>query len=179
MPDTLADAQREFIVLKFSWRRKLIILSQISTVWCQRGFPGGKNAGDIRDAGSIPESGSPGGCHGNPLQYSFLENPMDRGAWRATVHRSQRIGHDWSDLACPHAASFKFFVYSFKKHLMKVYCVPHGGLRAWDIKGNSVARIKGAYKIAGWHLASKLPCSVIYQQGRKWWRVADGKDFLD
>ena len=38
--------------------------------------------------GSIPELGrSPGGGHGNPLQYSFLENPMDRGAWRAIVHR--------------------------------------------------------------------------------------------
>ena len=37
---------------------------------------------------SIPELGrSPGGGHGNPLQYSFLENPMDRGAWRAIVHR--------------------------------------------------------------------------------------------
>ena len=45
------------------------------------------NAGDIRDTGSIPGSGrSPGGGHGNPLQYSCLENPMDRGAWRATVH---------------------------------------------------------------------------------------------
>ena len=44
-------------------------------------------AGDIRDSGSILESGrSPGGGHGNPLQYSCLENPMDRGAWRATVH---------------------------------------------------------------------------------------------
>ena len=39
------------------------------------------NAGDIRDAGSIPELGrSPGGGRGNPLQYSCLENPMDRGA---------------------------------------------------------------------------------------------------
>ena len=39
------------------------------------------NAGDIRDTGSIPESGrSPGAGHGNPLQYSCLENPMDRGA---------------------------------------------------------------------------------------------------
>ena len=48
------------------------------------------NAGDKRDAGSIPESGrSPGGGHGNPLQHSCLENPMDRGAWWATVHRSQ------------------------------------------------------------------------------------------
>ena len=46
------------------------------------------NAGDIRDMGSIPGSGrSPGGGHGNPLQYSCLENPMDRRAWRSTVHR--------------------------------------------------------------------------------------------
>ena len=44
------------------------------------------NAGDIRDMGSIPELGrSPGEGHGNPLQYSSLENPMDRGAWRATI----------------------------------------------------------------------------------------------
>ena len=40
------------------------------------------NAGDIRDVAWIPESGrSPGGGHGNPLQYSCLEKPMDRGAW--------------------------------------------------------------------------------------------------
>ena len=42
---------------------------------------------DIRDEGSIPGSGkSPGGGRGNPLQYSCLENPMDKGAWWATVH---------------------------------------------------------------------------------------------
>ena len=46
------------------------------------------SAGDIRDPGSIPGLGSsPGGGHGNPLQYSCLENTMDRGAWWATVHR--------------------------------------------------------------------------------------------
>ena len=45
------------------------------------------NAEDIRDTGSIPRSGrSPGGGHGNPLQYFCLENPMDRGAWRAIDH---------------------------------------------------------------------------------------------
>ena len=45
------------------------------------------NARDLRDAGSIPELGrSPGGRHGNPLQYSWLKNPMDRGAWLAAVH---------------------------------------------------------------------------------------------
>ena len=47
------------------------------------------NAGDIRDTGSIP-----GGGHGNPLQYSCLENPIDRGAWRATVHGVARVKHD-------------------------------------------------------------------------------------
>ena len=46
------------------------------------------SAGDIRDSGLIPGSGrSPGGGHGNPLQYSCLENPMDRGGWQATIHR--------------------------------------------------------------------------------------------
>ena len=46
------------------------------------------DAGDTRDVGSIPGlGGSPGGGHGNPLQFSCLENPMDRGAWRAVVHR--------------------------------------------------------------------------------------------
>ena len=46
------------------------------------------NAGDLRALGSVPGLGrSPGGGHGIPLQYSFLENPRDRGAWWATVHR--------------------------------------------------------------------------------------------
>ena len=45
------------------------------------------NAGDMRDAGSISESGRfPGGGNGYSLQYSCLKNPMDRGAWQATVH---------------------------------------------------------------------------------------------
>ena len=50
------------------------------------------NAGDL---GSIPGSGrSPGEGNSNPLQYSGLENPMDRGAWQATVHGITRVGHD-------------------------------------------------------------------------------------
>ena len=45
------------------------------------------NSGDIKDVGSIPGLGrSPGEGNGNPLQYSCLENPMDRGAWRAGIH---------------------------------------------------------------------------------------------
>jgi len=46
------------------------------------------SAGDVREAGLILElRRSSGGGHGNPIQYSCLENPMDRGAWQATVHR--------------------------------------------------------------------------------------------
>ena len=46
------------------------------------------NTGDLRDVGLIPGLGrSPGEGNGNPLQYSCLENPMDRGAWQAVVHR--------------------------------------------------------------------------------------------
>ena len=54
------------------------------------------NEGDIRDLGLIPESGrSPEGGHGNSFQYSCLENPMDRGAWRSTVHR---VAKSWTQL---------------------------------------------------------------------------------
>ena len=68
-----------------------------------RGFPGGAsgkdppaNGGDIRDVGSIPGSGrSPGGENGNPLQYSCLENTIDRGVWQATQSmRTQRAGQN-------------------------------------------------------------------------------------
>ena len=52
------------------------------------------NAGDISNVVSVPGWGkSPGGGHGNPLQYSCLENPMARGAWRATVHR---VAESWT-----------------------------------------------------------------------------------
>ena len=55
------------------------------------------NAGDLRDAGSTPGSGrSPGKGHGTPLQYSSLENPMDRRAWQATVHG---VAKSWTQLS--------------------------------------------------------------------------------
>ena len=55
------------------------------------------NAGDVRDTGSIPGLGrSLGGGHSNPLQYSCLENPMDRGAWWATVHG---VAKSWPGLS--------------------------------------------------------------------------------
>ena len=52
------------------------------------------SAGDLRDVGLILRLGrSPGGGHGNPLQYSFLDNPSDREAWQATVHGVTKENH--------------------------------------------------------------------------------------
>ena len=68
------------------------------------GFPGDSviknlptNAGDAGDMGSIPGSGRPPGkANGDPLQHSRLGNPMDRGAWRATVHG---VAKSWTRLS--------------------------------------------------------------------------------
>ena len=58
-----------------------------------KNLPG--NAGDTRDMGSISGSGRfPGIRNVNPLQYSCLENPMDRGDWQATIHGVAEVGHD-------------------------------------------------------------------------------------
>ena len=77
------------------------------------GFPGAPvvknlpaNAGDVRDTGLIPGSGrSPRGGHGNPLQYSCLWNPMNRGAWQATVHRVSELD---ATEAAKHVGTQKF-----------------------------------------------------------------------
>ena len=76
------------------------------------GFPGGTvvknlpaNAGDTRDAGSIPRSGrSPEEGNGNPLQYSCLENSMDRGFWWATVHG---VAKCWTQLSDFHSLTYR------------------------------------------------------------------------
>ena len=70
----------------------IIMMGDVHMFWGLPGGVGGKepaaSAGDITEVGLIPGLGrSRGGGHGNPLQYSCLENPMDRGAWQATVHR--------------------------------------------------------------------------------------------
>ena len=75
-------------------------MKKLGEVWGFSGGASGKeppaNAGDIRDAGLIPGwARVPGGGHDNPLQYSCLENPADRGAGRATVHR---FAQSWTQL---------------------------------------------------------------------------------
>ena len=68
------------------------------------------SAGDIRDLGSIPGPGrSPGGGHGNPLQCSCLENPMDRGAWRVMVHGVTKSWTRLKRLSTHAGESFRFW----------------------------------------------------------------------
>ena len=93
---TVFCRQRCFMLYKRKWdlRRGLMTTQEgqrllrsqpIQVVLVVKNLLG--NTGDLRDTGSIPGLGrSPGRGHGNPLQYSCLENPMDRGAWQATVH---------------------------------------------------------------------------------------------
>ena len=60
------------------------------------------NAGDVRDGGSISGSGRSPGGHGNLLQYSCLENPMDRGAWWVMVHKfaKSQVSYDITYIIC-------------------------------------------------------------------------------
>ena len=86
---------------------KVLVKTEFSTV---RSLVSKKSACNAGDLGLIPKSGRfPGERNGNPLQYSCLENPMDKGAWQATVHGVTRLGHD---LALNHQALI----------LQKVFC---------------------------------------------------------
>ena len=111
-------------------------------MWASLVSPSGKestcNAGDSGDVGLIPGSGrSPGGRHGKTLQYSYLENPMDRGAWWTTVHK---VAKSWTWLKQLSMNAFLnkcgYVIHHFNAHfslcfllffandlLLAVYCV--------------------------------------------------------
>ena len=95
--------QRSFMLLQMAGFPSFLLPSSIplclSISVCMK-FPGGsdckESAHNTGDLGLVPGLGrSPGGGHGSPLQCSCLENPMDRGAFQATVHGVAKIGHDW------------------------------------------------------------------------------------
>ena len=102
------------------------------------GFPGGSevkasacNAGDL---GSIPGSErSPGEGNGNPLQYSCLKNPMDGGAWWATVHRVTKSGTQLSD---------------FHFHALEKEIATHSSVLAWGIPGTGEPCWAAVYGVA-------------------------------
>ena len=86
-----------------TWKARLWLLGE---KWRMLGFPGGsegkESACNVGGLSSIPGSGwSPGEENGNPLQYSWLENPMDGGAWRATVHGVAKSQTQWATSLSP------------------------------------------------------------------------------
>ena len=83
------------IITKASYNLVLVIISNKINVFFPDGSVGKESACSSGDLSLIPELGrSPREGNGNPLQYSYLENPMDRGTWQATVRRITRVGHD-------------------------------------------------------------------------------------
>ena len=83
------------------------------------------NAGDIKDTGLIPGLGrSPGEGNGNPLQSSCLENPMDRGAWWATVHGVTKSQTQLSD-----------FTFNVHFHGLEKEMAAHSSVLVWRIPG--------------------------------------------
>ena len=93
------DAEALLCRPRNTWQDKAMFAQHLSVSLRTRGFPcssvGKASACSAGDPGSIPDLGrSPGEGNGNPLQYSCLENPMDRGAWRATVRGVTRVEHD-------------------------------------------------------------------------------------
>ena len=106
------------------WRTYFNYFGLILIVW---GFPGGsdgeESACNAGDPGSIPGSGrSPGEGNGCPLQYSCLENPMDRGACRLQSMGSQQAGHDWSNLAHTSYTNILLYIlYNFSFESNKIH----------------------------------------------------------
>ena len=90
--------------------------------WLRRGSESACNVGN---PGWIPESGrSPGKGNSNPLQYSCLENPMNRGVWWATVHRVAKSQTQLSD-----------FTFTFLFHTLEKEMATHSNILAWRIPG--------------------------------------------
>ena len=97
------------------------------------------NAGDGRDTASIPGLGrSPGGEHGNPLQYSCLENPMDREAWQSTVHR---VTKSWTQLK-------QLNTQYTTVHIYHIFII-HFGLPRWHSGKKSFCQAGDAGSILG------------------------------
>ena len=102
--DWWLDGHYSILCLLYGWQLAFSTLIRKLNLWPSKGFPSGAvvknlpaNAGDIRDAGSIPGSGRcPRIEYGNPLLYSCLENSIVRGVWWATVHGGHKeVRHEW------------------------------------------------------------------------------------
>ena len=111
------------------------------------------NAGDVRHVDLIPGLGqSPGGGHGNPFQYSCLENPMDRGAWWATVHRVAK------SQICSHSLLQKYLQI---KPLCSVLCRNSGFLEVYVLPRISRSQIGNDVQILGCLRGQFYPIQLI------------------
>ena len=100
-----------------------------------------KNPPTMKEEGLISGLGrSPGGGHSDPLQYSCLENPMDRGAWRATVQRSQKVRQDWVSKHTPlYYLGYLLFLFVLFYTLGLYLCAGHC---FWEIIYRKFLRLK-------------------------------------
>ena len=116
-----------FFVFKFFSMHVLLIV----------GFPGGsddnESACNVGEPGSIPGLGrSPGEVNGNPLQYSCLENPMDRGAWQSTVHG---VAKSWTQLSNFTITAYlvtKYYFFFFKESQVLVFKCFDSSPQSWS-----------------------------------------------
>ena len=112
-----------------SWVRKILWRKDRLPTPVFLGFPGGsdgqESACNVGDPGSFPRLGrSPGEGNDNPLQYSYLENPMDGGAWWAAVHGVTKSQTRLSD-----------FTFTFHFHALEKEMATHSSVLAWRIPG--------------------------------------------
>ena len=130
------------------------------------------NAGDGRDAGSIPGlRRSPGGENGKPLQYFCLENSMNRGAWQPSPWGSHRFGHDWvtehthlfvcagSSLLCA------IFFSSCREHELLSSCCAQASHRSHFSCCGAQALGVWASVVVAWGLSCSVACGIFLDQG--------------
>ena len=112
------------------------------------------NAGAAGDMGSTPGSGrSPGRGHGNPLQYCCLENPMDRGAWQATVHRVAKSQAWLKQLSTNACYLLLLILYNLaQRHLCKTFSNFSMHISACRLQKYFVHTVKITIKIFTYHL---------------------------
>ena len=125
------------------------------------------NTGDLRDFGSIHGSGrSPGGGHGNSLQYSCLENPMDRGAWQATVHSVEK-SRTWLRQLSTTAVSYLRFVTKLLLAQVSQILLVHGSIFAASVPSLTEAIFVGLFNHFGASLGSQSFC-FFHRMVRSW-----------
>ena len=127
---------------------------------------------------------SPGGGHGNPLQYSCLENPVDRGVWWLQPIGLQRVRHDWSDLTCMLCRSTCGHHVGTLGTAYVCVCVWGGG----ELRRPEVAAVSGGAKATGTALGTKfvshcvLPCWKAYSESgcgtSSCWNITPGHKFF-